>query len=101
MQNEEGMTALHWACENGHAEIVSLLLDNNAKMDIQERNDNMTALHFAIPFTEVAELLIVAGADVDAKDNDGVSCIDMCDDADQGPNRMLRATLNTLVANRS
>ena len=25
-----GMTALHWACWNGHLEVVKLLLNNNA-----------------------------------------------------------------------
>ena len=35
--------------------------------------------------------LIAAGADVNASDNDGTTCISMCDDKDQGDDRITRA----------
>jgi ankyrin repeat protein len=31
MANEQGGTALHWACVNGHAEVVTRLLEAGAK----------------------------------------------------------------------
>ena len=27
---QDGMTALHWACSNGHTEVVKHLINNNA-----------------------------------------------------------------------
>ena len=27
---QSGMTALHWACSNGHTEVVKYLINNNA-----------------------------------------------------------------------
>jgi acyl-CoA-binding protein len=99
-QNEEGMTALHWACDCGHSEVVSVLLKENASLEIKEKRDGMTPLHFAIPNEKVAELLILAGADVNAKDNDGISCLDMCDDPEQGEDRMKRGKVERLLAQR-
>lgn len=60
--------ALHAASQNGHAEIVRLLLaagaDVNAKGD-----DEVTALHAASQngHVEIVKLLLAAGADVDAE----------------------------------
>ena len=97
-QNEEGMTALHWACESGHGGIVQLLLEKKANLTLRENMDGMTALHFAIPHAKVAELLVLAGADVNAQDNEGVTCLAMCDDTDQGPDRILRTKVDSLLA---
>ena len=98
-QNEEGMTAMHWACDGNHSNVVELLLSNNAKHDIQDQ-EGMSALHYAIPHPNVATLLINAGANVHSQDNEGTSCLDMCDDEDQGPNRILRKDVESLVEKR-
>ena len=42
--------------------------------------------------------LQVAGADVNAKDNEGVTCLAMCADTDQGPDRILRTQVESLLA---
>ena len=98
-QNEEGMTAMHWACDGNHSNVVELLLSNNAKHDIQDQ-EGMSALHYAIPHPNVATLLINAGANVHSQDNEGTSCLDMCDDEDQGPKRILRKDVERLVEKR-
>ncbi len=48
---------------------VSLLLGEGAETEWMEENEGMTALHFAAQYghTRVAELLIEAGADIEAK----------------------------------
>ena len=99
LQNEEGMTALHWACEQGHQSVVEVLLQANAKLDIKEMDMGMTALHFAIPTASIAEMLIVAGASAYAVDSDGVSCLEMCEDEDQGPDRIRHDRVRSLIKN--
>ncbi|KAL7829062.1 hypothetical protein SRHO_G00326960 [Serrasalmus rhombeus] len=34
-KDEEGRALLHWACDRGHKELVSLLLNNNADINSQ------------------------------------------------------------------
>ena len=69
-----GWTALHWAAENGHTEIVNLLLVNKAPIDANY--DGVTALHWAVEngHTEIVNLLLVNRAKVDAK-YDGVTAL--------------------------
>ena len=46
-QNEEmGNSALHFASANGHLEAMTLLLENNASINLQNKSQN-TALHWA------------------------------------------------------
>lgn len=40
------MTALHIAATHGHADVVRILIDGGARLDLHD-NDQMTALHFA------------------------------------------------------
>lgn len=46
-QDNNGLTALMWACRNGNTDIVELLLQENADLDIQD-NSGSTALTWAI-----------------------------------------------------
>ena len=64
-----GMTPLHYAADEGHTEVVELLIANGA--DVNAKNENgWTPLHLAAYWggKEIVELLIAAGADVNAKD---------------------------------
>ncbi len=64
-----GWTALHWAADNGFAEIVKLLLDSGADIKATD-NTGRTALHWAVT-TEIVQLLLDSGADINAADNGG------------------------------
>lgn len=41
----EGMTLLHWACDRGHQQAVSLLLDYGADVNLQDA-EGQTPLHY-------------------------------------------------------
>ena len=45
-QDQDGWTALCYACENSHAEVVSELLQRGARVDIAT-SDGWTPLHMA------------------------------------------------------
>jgi len=64
-----GKTALHYAAEYGHLEIVELLLANGANVSRRD-DDKATPLYFAAVggFVDVARLLLDYGADINARD---------------------------------
>ena len=64
----DGLTALHVAAQEGHVEIVRLLLDAGATVDAKSRIGDYTPLHLANQgaHTSVARALVEAGADVSA-----------------------------------
>lgn len=63
-----GDTPMHWSCHNGHAEIVSLLLDAGADIEADEINCyGGKPLHWASEKqTHIVELLLERGAKVDS-----------------------------------
>ncbi|KAG1971986.1 acyl-CoA-binding domain-containing protein 6 [Pimephales promelas] len=71
-RDEEGRALLHWACDRGHKDLVSLLLQNNADINSQD-DEGQTALHYAsaCEFAEIVELLLKTGADPSIKDQEG------------------------------
>jgi len=70
----QGQTPLHWACDNGYAKVVEILLDNGASINSKD-NDGMTPLHYACmcEHANVVELLLKRGADPSIIDDDGFS----------------------------
>jgi len=71
-RGEHGGTALHWACWKGYADLVKLLLDNHAALDIKDQSFQAPPsgwLHHGTQncrepggdYAEVARLLIAAG----------------------------------------
>ena len=66
----DGRTALHFAAEKGHLEVVKLLLEAGAHKDAADRS-GLTALHVAVDVadSEMVELLLQAGAHKDVKDS--------------------------------
>lgn len=71
-KDEEGRALLHWACDRGHKELVSLLLQNKADINSQD-DEGQTALHYAsaCEFADIVELLLKAEADPSIKDLEG------------------------------
>ncbi|MHC4661446.1 MAG: ankyrin repeat domain-containing protein [Planctomycetota bacterium] len=62
--NTLGFTPLHVAARNGHAETVKFLSENGA--DLEKQGFGLTPLYVAST-TEVAEILIEKGADINAE----------------------------------
>jgi ankyrin repeat protein len=72
-----GWTALHYAAKRGHGDIISLLLQKNADVDVQS-NRHSTALMTALEEDKlecVRLLLAVDGIDVNAMDDDGATAL--------------------------
>ena len=72
-RGEHGGTALHWACWKGYADLVKLLIDHNASLDITDHSFHAPPsgwLHHGTQncgepggdYAEVARLLVAAGA---------------------------------------
>ncbi|XP_064190501.1 acyl-CoA-binding domain-containing protein 6 isoform X1 [Anguilla rostrata] len=72
IKDEEGRNLLHWACDRGHAELVSALLQRNANINSQD-GEGQTALHYAAAceFADIVVLLLQAGADPSIADQEG------------------------------
>uniref|UniRef100_A0A2K6F9G8 Acyl-CoA-binding domain-containing protein 6 n=1 Tax=Propithecus coquereli TaxID=379532 RepID=A0A2K6F9G8_PROCO len=72
MKDEEGRALLHWACDRGHKELVTVLLQYRADINCQD-NEGQTALHYAAAceFLDIVELLLQSGADPTLRDQDG------------------------------
>ncbi|KAM4861620.1 acyl-CoA-binding domain-containing protein 6 isoform 1-T1 [Thomomys bottae] len=72
IRDEEGRALLHWACDRGHKELVTVLLQYKADINCQD-NEGQTALHYAAAceFVDIVELLLQSGADPTLRDQDG------------------------------
>lgn len=73
-----GETALHIAAEKGHTEIVELLLDNYAYVNVADKYRS-TALHVAAKggHKEVVELLLDKGANFNATNKNGKTSLEL------------------------
>jgi len=72
-------TALHWACQFEHPEIVSLLIKGGASLDIANTDDGCTPLHEACmrETPSIVHELLINGADANAKTKDGRSPMEL------------------------
>ncbi|CAO3590577.1 unnamed protein product [Absidia cylindrospora] len=79
-KDEEGLTALHHACDSGYTDVVQLLLDLGADINATT-NDSETPLHYACISEQAAaaQLLIDKGCDIAIKDADGQTAFDLVD----------------------
>ncbi|KAI9303347.1 acyl CoA binding protein-domain-containing protein [Cunninghamella echinulata] len=77
VKDEQGLTALHHACDRGYLDLVKLLIDLGA--NINEQTDDLeTPLHFACISEQllVAQYLLDHGCDVSIVDSEGQTAFD-------------------------
>src|SRR5687768_9642814 len=73
----DGMTALHWAAENGHVEMAQLLIRAGGSLTAVTRRGSHTPLHVAARSGRgpVIEALLEAGADPNATTAAGATAL--------------------------
>ncbi len=88
-----GRTPLHRAVEGGHKEVIKLLLENEADINIKN-NSGETPLKNAVKlgYREIAELLISSSADINVFDKNGKSLLHVA--ASSGRKDMVELLLN-------
>lgn len=77
--DDNGWSALFFACQNGNYEVTQLLLERGA--DIKKKTKTcVTCLMVAVrpDIPEMIQLLIGKGADIDAQDEHGFAPIHFC-----------------------
>jgi tankyrase len=79
--NLSGLEPIHNASSFGHCEVIELLLEHGANVNAADRWQ-WTPLHESCMRAklDVALLLVRKGADVNRKNLDGMSAIDLCPD---------------------
>lgn len=76
-QLSDGQTALIFAVRKGKGEIVKILIDAKANLNIQEKHRKFSALMIAIKsgYDNIAKMLIEAKADLNLKDYEGFTAL--------------------------
>ncbi len=92
-QNENGWTALHYACDEGNLKIVEILIKAHSNVNIKN-NDKKTPLHISVTrgYFDITKLLIENGGDLLAIDNEKNNLIHLC--SMYGHNELLNYLLN-------
>ncbi|XP_064467056.1 protein phosphatase 1 regulatory subunit 16A-like [Ornithodoros turicata] len=82
-RDEQGATPLHIASANGYVSVVEFLLDQHASTDVVD-NDQWQPIHAAACWghPDVLEMLVQAGADLNARTKNGETPYDICEDPD-------------------
>ncbi|ORZ00472.1 ankyrin repeat-containing domain protein [Syncephalastrum racemosum] len=79
-KDEDGLTALHYAADRGHTDLVKLLLDRGADINALTP-DNETPFYYACISEQlaVAQLLMDRGCDTSIRDVNGETALDQAD----------------------
>jgi len=77
VNNTSGYTPLHYACREGHIDVVRLLLRYEANINSKTRSGGATPLHRAAftGQTAVIRLLLSNGAEAGTQDGDGETAL--------------------------
>jgi ankyrin repeat protein len=76
--NRNGSTALMWASNGGHIDIVKLLLDRGSDPNLKDEYSSAALIEASrFGFTEIVKLLLDHRADPNIRDNDGGGGLDM------------------------
>ncbi|CAI9744104.1 E3 ubiquitin-protein ligase MIB2-like isoform X14 [Octopus vulgaris] len=72
-RNSNGVTVLMAACERGNKELITLLTESGADLNIGDKDKKWTALHYAVVNhkTDVVAFLVSSGANVNKQDSGG------------------------------
>ena len=91
-QNENGWSALHFACDEGNLKIVEILIKSKINLNLKT-NEKKTALHIAAfrGYFDISKLLIENGANINIRDNEKNLPIHIC--ASQGHDELLNFIL--------
>ena len=78
-QNENGWTALHYACDEGNLKIAEILIKDHCNVNIKN-NDKKTPLHYSVMrgYFDITKLLIENGGDINCLDNENNNLIHIC-----------------------
>ena len=78
--NDEGKAPIHYAAESGLEEVVKKLLEKKVNLSLTDKLGN-NALHLALMSDKVSsaicELLVKSGLDINAKNNEGKTPLDL------------------------
>ncbi|KHN94540.1 ankyrin 2,3/unc44 [Metarhizium album ARSEF 1941] len=79
----KGRLVLHHAAMTGQAHVVGVLLRNGADVNARD-GTNRTALHWAVDWPEVVEVLLAHGADATIVSDDGQTPVDRARSSSRG-----------------
>ena len=87
-QNENGWSALHFACDEGNLKIVEILIKYNIDLNLKT-NEKKTALHISVfrGYFDITKILIENGAKINIRDNELNLPIHIC--ASEGHDELL------------
>ena len=96
--NNQGWTALHFACDEGNLKIVEILINSNINLNYQNI-EKKTPLHISSlhGYFDITKLLVENGADLNIEDNDKNLAIHLC--SLNGHSELLAYLLNKNIKN--
>lgn len=79
----DGLGAIHWAADRGHLQILDILLQYGANVNLIDKDSGQTALHYAIScgHVECIKILLKHGANRNITDSDDLTCIDLANES--------------------
>ena len=79
--DSDRMTCLMWACDREQMDVVRYLVEEaGADITLQDPY-GQSALHYAVPYPEIAYYLAEKGADIELKDEDGYAPLELAKDS--------------------